>query len=382
MKPRVLVLTGGYLPGWKAGGPVRSLVNMVAALGGEFDFRIVTRDRDLNDTEPYAGVPRDVWVGVDGAQVFYGKPRTLNGLGLARVVKGAAPDLVVLTGFFGRLSVGYLSLRRLRLVPRTPVVILAQGQFGQGAIALKKRKKQFFVLAARASRLVSGVEWQGTTEGESEQIKRVFPGTSPHVASDVPARPEPPGRPPISKSPGAADFVFISRISAMKNLSYTLDVLGELTGDVTFTIYGPKEPGEWDRLEPIVDALPDHVRVVYGGILRPHEVKGALERSHFFTLSTLGENFGHAIYESLCAGRPVVISDRTPWRDLEREHAGWDIPLEARAVWVETLQHCVDMDAASYQTLTNGAYAFAERWFKGSNLSSQQSSVFNQILAS
>ena len=31
--------------------------------------------------------------------------------------------------------------------------------------------------------------------------------------------------------------------------------------------------------------------------------------------------------ESLMAGRPVLISDQTPWRGLEQEKCGWDVPL-------------------------------------------------------
>lgn len=44
-------------------------------------------------------------------------------------------------------------------------------------------------------------------------------------------------------------------------------------------------------------------------------------------MPTFNENYGHAIVESFVAGLPVVISDRTPWRNLEKINAGWDIPL-------------------------------------------------------
>jgi glycosyltransferase involved in cell wall biosynthesis len=48
-----------------------------------------------------------------------------------------------------------------------------------------------------------------------------------------------------------------------------------------------------------------------------------------FFLPTRGENFGHAIYEALASGIPVLISDRTPWRNLESLGVGWDLPLNA-----------------------------------------------------
>ena len=52
----VLVFIGYYLPGYKAGGPVRSIANVVETLGDEFEFRIVTSDRDLLDEVPYPGI--------------------------------------------------------------------------------------------------------------------------------------------------------------------------------------------------------------------------------------------------------------------------------------------------------------------------------------
>jgi len=54
-KPRILVVTGHYLPGFKAGGPLRSVANLVNCLRDEFEFLILTSDRDLGDTEAYPG---------------------------------------------------------------------------------------------------------------------------------------------------------------------------------------------------------------------------------------------------------------------------------------------------------------------------------------
>ena len=53
---------------------------------------------------------------------------------------------------------------------------------------------------------------------------------------------------------------------------------------------------------------------------------------------------------------PVVISDRTPWRDLETVSAGWDLPLEEEA-FRKVLQRCIDMDNDEYQRWRAGAGA-------------------------
>ena len=55
-KPRILVLTGCYLPGFRGGGPLRTIFNAVNSLHGDFDFHILTADRDLGDAAPYPGM--------------------------------------------------------------------------------------------------------------------------------------------------------------------------------------------------------------------------------------------------------------------------------------------------------------------------------------
>jgi glycosyltransferase involved in cell wall biosynthesis len=46
-----------------------------------------------------------------------------------------------------------------------------------------------------------------------------------------------------------------------------------------------------------------------------------------FFLPTLGENYGHVIFEALASGVPVLISDRTPWQNLKTLGVGTDMPI-------------------------------------------------------
>ena len=45
-KPVILAFIGNYLPGYKAWGILRTVVNTLDHLCDEFEFWIVTRDRD------------------------------------------------------------------------------------------------------------------------------------------------------------------------------------------------------------------------------------------------------------------------------------------------------------------------------------------------
>ncbi|MCB8933280.1 MAG: glycosyltransferase, partial [Chthonomonadaceae bacterium] len=86
----------------------------------------------------------------------------------------------------------------------------------------------------------------------------------------------------------------------------------------------------------------------------------ALQAYDAFFMPTHGENFGHAIWEALAAGLPVVISDKTAWRGLEAAGAGWDLPLSDEAAFTRVVQGLVEMGSEAHAVLGAGARALAE----------------------
>jgi glycosyltransferase involved in cell wall biosynthesis len=79
-------------------------------------------------------------------------------------------------------------------------------------------------------------------------------------------------------------------------------------------------------------------------------------------MPSAGENFGHTMLEALSAGLPLVISDRTPWKGLAADQAGWDLPLDDPEGFTAVLQQLVDMDQVAYDVLSAGAFSRAARY--------------------
>ena len=65
-KPCVLVFAAAFLPGFKAGGPIRSVANLIRRTQHSFRYAVVTRDRDLGDAVPYSDVRIGEWNEVEG----------------------------------------------------------------------------------------------------------------------------------------------------------------------------------------------------------------------------------------------------------------------------------------------------------------------------
>src|SRR5690606_21665622 len=99
-KPVILVFISHYIPGYKAGGPIRTVQNMVRFLGDDFDFRIVTRDRDLGDVKPYPKIRANEWQAIDGAKVFYMSPQRMRIKDFFNIFKSVDHDLVYFNSFF------------------------------------------------------------------------------------------------------------------------------------------------------------------------------------------------------------------------------------------------------------------------------------------
>jgi len=71
LKKTILVFIGYYLPGYKSGGPVRTISNMLDLLGNDFNFLIITRDRDQLDNKPYENIKVNEWNDAPNCQIFY-----------------------------------------------------------------------------------------------------------------------------------------------------------------------------------------------------------------------------------------------------------------------------------------------------------------------
>jgi glycosyltransferase involved in cell wall biosynthesis len=361
----VLILADYYLPGSRAGGPIRSLANLVESLGDEFTFRLVTRDRDCGGERAYPGVEPDRWQRVGKAQVLYLSPRRTSLACWQRLLSRTPYDVLYLNSFFSsQFTIKPLLLRRLGLVPRRATVLSPKGELAASALAIKNRKKRLFATLAQRVALYRGLTWQASSAYEAADIARHWASPSPDdllIAPDM-AAPVSRQAPPPSKKPGALAAAFLSRIVPVKNLDGALSVLAEVSGDIDFTIYGPVEDtAYWASCEERIAALPPRVRVRCVGAVSPRDVPGLLCRQHLFFLPTRGENFGHAIVEALAAGCPVLIGDQTPWRNLRECQAGWDLPVDRPDLFRAALQSCIDMDEDEYRRWSHGARSYYER---------------------
>lgn len=388
---KILVLSDFYLPGYRGGGPIRSIANLIEGLGDEFQFKVICFDRDLGDKRPFENIVRNDWQHVGKAQVRYISPGQMKPWFIRKLLNATDYDLIYLNSYFSVSTIIIMLLSRLGLISDRPIVLAPRGQFSKGALELKWIKKQSYILMSKTIGLYKGVIWQASSDWEEKDIRTIYGRAHTFVAANLNIKiaPDMPDRTPglkkenitLIKESGAARAVFISRISRKKNLDYALKILAGQEGKIEFDIYGPIEDEEyWNECWQLIDSLPENVRVSHLGELHPDEVRDTFSRYHVFLFPTRGENFGHVILESLSAGCPVLTSDQTPWRDLIVAKAGWDLPISSSDGFQEALDELVSMDKKTFAEWYAGAHRLAEKYLSTENHKEANRRLFNEAL--
>jgi glycosyltransferase involved in cell wall biosynthesis len=386
VKAKILVFADWYLPGYKAGGLITALSNLTDFIGDAFDLYVFTRDRDLTDNTPYPHIRHMEWQTVGKARVLY--TSDLSFRHLRRRIFEIKPDIIYLNSFFSPLTIKILFLRKLSMLLKSAFVLAPRGECSAGALKIKSLKKAIYRNVALRAGIYHGLVWQASSELEAEQIATVLHSAgrkrpSIRIAWDLPSRDwlQATIRPPRkSKAPGGR-FLFVSRISPVKNLLFALDTLAKLKGNIVFDLFGPiDDGGYWKVCQTRMKSLPGNIVVRYRGIVPRELVPRVALDYDFFLLPTQGECFGYVILEAMAAGCPVILSDRTPWRDLAERGVGWALPLEDCDLWRQTMQQCVDMEPEAYAALSSRAREFVQSWATSASQHNETIQLFNLAL--
>lgn len=364
-KKKILILVDWFLPGFKAGGPIQSCVNLIEHLKDDFEFSVVTRDRDIGDEKPYGSVKSDQWnTSGSGVKVYYISDKKLSYRNLKKILLAGNYDAVYLNSLFS-LPFTIFPLIILKLSPGSPRIVLApRGMLGAGALAIKSLKKKIYLSAAKLTGIYMGVTWHATSAEEKNDIQNHFgknvkieiaPNLTKKISNEFVHR---------KKLPGEASFIFLSRISKKKNLLAAFDFLPGIKGNgrITFHVYGPVEDKSyWNLCIEKAKLLPGNISFSYKGTVNPAMTHQLFSQFHFMLFPTLNENFGHVILESLAAGCPVLISDQTPWKNLKEKKIGWDISLGEKEGFIKALEECIKMTQEEYDKLSRNAFEFAKK---------------------
>ena len=248
----------------------------------------------------------------------------------------------------------------------------------ESALKFKKRKKKLFLFLFKTSKVSKHLTFQATAPDEQVDVTRTF---GPHVAVKV--IPNFAGFVPSSNSPtikksGEISLIFLARLHPIKNLDFILRILPVVSGRIQLSVVGSEEDKSYVAYcHKLIADLPANIKVELKGEMAYNEVQKEIKTHQFLILPTQGENFGHSIFEALRAGKPVIISDQTPWQNLSSNKAGWSLPLNNPEAFRAILQQAVDFDQSLYNDWSNGSWNFVREYVRDGNLKKEYEILFN-----
>jgi len=378
-KKKLLIFCDHFFPAWKLGGTVQSMNNLVNVISNDFNISAITSAYDLKQSSPMEEVELGAWNEMGNIHVRYLLHSEINFSTIKKLMLSGNADTIYLNGMFSLPFTFYpLWLWKMYKNSGKKIYIAPRGMLQEGAINSKSFKKKLYLKILKILGLHKNVFWHATDNQEMEDIKLHFGKSSQVViVSDTP-RPSLENPFKIIKLKGELKLIYLSLIAEKKNLHLALSWLKELTIPVSFDIYGPvKDETYWEECKNIISELPANITANYKGLVKPAYVQETFADYHALFFPTKGENFGHAIYECLGAGRPVIISDKTPWKNLQERKGGFDLNLDKKEYFLQSIIKLHSMDQKEYNEWIKGSFNIATEYWNNNDFRNEYVRLFN-----
>lgn len=302
-------------------------------------------------------ITTNTWVDFNAhTKVWYAGPDKLSEA-LVKQVEAIKPEILFIVGVFSW---------HFNIVPvifcKVPKKILStRGMLHPGALTQKKWKKKVFLQLFKLLEYPHKLVFHVSDEDEKKYVFARFGKVAQTViAANFPNNIGP--LPREKKVPGSLKIVSVGIISPMKNILLVLQALEKAKGNIQYDIYGPvKDESYRDECILQIKTLPKNVSVFIHKEIEPKEVKEVLTKAEVFILPSKSENFGHAMYEALSAGLPLITSNFTPWINLEDSKAGLNVKVENSENITSAIQKFTDMPEEDFSIWRQGALEYAAK---------------------
>lgn len=363
---KVLILIPYFCPGYKSGGPQRTIENVIDAYGEKCMISVLTQNHDLGSPQEYEGIEVDKWTEKKNFKIKY-----IREYSLKKIKENAQNfDLVYSCGLFEINTILAIVLASFRQIPK--LYVAPMGVFSEKALNSKGLKKKSFLKLFKFLGFFDKIIWSFTSENERIDAVHAIGDKSikQHViAEDLPRKVDLKNYNKTPKKSNELRVVFLSRFCPHKNLDYALEIISRCNeGRIIFDLYGAIEDKEyWKKCNSIIEKMPSNIECKYCGEVKPEQVIDVFSKYDVFLFPTKGENYGHVIYEALASGCIPIVSDLTPWSmELTENKCGKVISIDDMESFIETIEEFVQMDNNELNRMSARTFIFAKQKCKNS----------------
>ncbi len=364
----ILVISDWYHPGYRAGGPVQSVYNLSKLLSRNFVVKVVTRNRDLNSVVPYDGIEPNTWINLEENHlVMYLNEEGQTVKNIKSLIEEEKDNIILINGLYSfKFSVlpafFCLSLGVKRYY------ISVRGMLHKSALSVKPFKKQLFLAFARGFGLYKKAVMLATSDKESVEIRNVLGQSNIKVAPNIPLFPNAFSSGNQFRDKGKLRILVLGRIAPEKNTILLIQALKGIKEPCIVTFCGASIDNQYFSLfiSGLAD-LPANIEHHYIPELPHNQIGELFDNTDLMVMPSLGENFGHAIFESFVHSVPVIIGNNTPWSGIEERLAGVEVDPKSVEQLQAALRKFSHMDDNVYMQWRKGAFETAQSYFADNN---------------
>lgn len=357
-----------------AGGPIQSIANLIRNLYDNFEIFVVCSNKDFRQNETIEVISNS-WHDFENgkAKVIYLNKKKLTISNIKKIINELKPDTILVNGIY---SIPF-SIAPAIYFPAITVMHI-RGMLHPGALAQKSIKKHIFLGIFKVLGIHKKIRFCVSDENENTYAQAMFGKNSKiTIAQNFPASFD--RLPANTKEIGTLNLLSIALISPMKNHLLIIEALMLVKSSITWYIYGPiKDKNYWGSCEKLIAKLPPNIQVKYLGDLNPNEVYRALADCDFFILPSQSENFGHALYEAMIAGKPIITSHNTPWNMLHENNAGYNVDLSPERIAL-AIENAAALTQTEYTNMVYSVRKYAERAINRDQIKQQYLELFNSV---
>ena len=360
-KKRILISSRFFLPGYKAGGPIKSLKTFIERHKKNKTFLIISSDRD-HKSDAYKNIRFNKILKRKNYKIIYLAKYKQNFFSYYKIIKNLNPSVIILNSFFDlNFSIKINLINNLFF--KKKVTIFSRGELLKDAINIKKIKKKLFILLAQKFNFYNKVKFLTSSTHEKKNIKFLF------KINKVKFFPIPLNKiksinlHKLNYNRKNFKILFVSRILKNKNLLFCLKILNNIKFNYVFNVVGPIEDSKyWNKC--LVYAKENKINLKYLGSLTNEKIPLLMKNSNCFLFPSEFESFGHVIFESLSNGLPVITSSNTNWHNLKLNNCGGSFELKNIHHFINELIYLNSCSKKVYSKIRRNAYKYSQNIYK------------------
>jgi len=367
MNKKIQVYVPHFFPASDSIGPAKSVLNLMIKYYSDAELVLNSSDRDLSGRllDQSACTPESL--GFNGSLNYLGKTDLFKHYFTLffRPLENDKEYFYFNSLFSLQFTIIPLSLLLCRTFifgqSRTKILIAPRGELYPAALLNKSLKKKFALSVMRFTLKESvNVCFHASCEEEAGQIVQqlsLIDGSRVITEIDVPDQMTQIG---LTRTDRMADnrlgrlrLLYFSKILPKKNLNFLTYVFEQMDGSIletqiTFSIAGP--PTDSNYAQQCIGKLKSifhekNAPFFCLGEINSSHVSALLESHDVLLFPTLGENFGHVVFEALDHGLVVLTSKATPWNN--EPPALYCLDTTDPSEWCKILQEIIQNWASS-----------------------------------